>query len=150
MGLNEDTVCARASREKWFEERDKAKQALDPAHRKQLVAIATGATIEQVEAAPTLETLIASNASKSKAVAGNVALRALERLEKCDDDELIQSSVADVALKYTGMAAKAGGWDAQAGTHQTVVNIGFLCPASHEDALGSVVIEQEGQDSGNG
>lgn len=152
MGINEDTVCARASREQWFAERDKARQALkavELVQRKQLIATATGCSIEQANSAPTLESVIASNASKSKASAGNLALRALERLEKLEDDALITLGVAEVATKWTANASKAGGWDAEGrgGSGSTVVNIAFLSPPAHEDGAGRVVIDMEGRDS---
>lgn len=49
-----------------------------------------------------------------RATALRVAKRALKRVERCDDDELIVPEVADVLNKHTKTAGMAGAWQSTA------------------------------------
>lgn len=72
----------------------------------------------------------------TRATALRITKRALKRVERCDDDELMQPEVADVLNKHTKTAAVAGGWAANVVVAK--VNLGATGSTDH-------VIDVEGR-----
>jgi hypothetical protein len=144
MGIGEGAVMQRCKREGWLVQQREQKAAVETIKSEKRVEQGLSATVSN--AAEILSKL----GKDTKASLSSVAAKAAARLDECDPDELLNPSVADVASKYTGMAAKLHGWDAEgrAGSGQTVVNIAFLAPPAHEDGSHGALIELEGQDSG--
>lgn len=140
-GLNLNTLKARSAREDWFAERKAIVEG--PARAREAIvqqAHATGATIVPT-AAEILATLGPDSKSKL-AIAGN---KAVTLLSEMDADELVQPDVAQTAKTWAGTLAISHDWQ-QSGSSsvQTVVNIAFLSPPSHEDARSGLVVEQDG------
>jgi len=111
MGLSEEAVMKRCSREGWLtkqkevQERVEAMRVLKREEQGLSAAVRNGVSAAEV---------LREMPRTTKAVANNLALRALERLEAKSDDDLLSEVTTDVATKWIGNAAKAGSWDADA------------------------------------
>jgi len=127
MGLNEDTVCARAAREDWFSKRREAQAMLSPKGKAQLLKTATNYIASNASNVPSLADVMAGLGPDSKlklAIAGN---KVVSRLSEMDGDELLEPTTAQSAKHWAGNLALAHGWQAEGRDGaQTVVNIAFL------------------------
>lgn len=103
MGLPEDAVKQRSWREGWLANMPKS-QALPVSMVRPVTGVTDGATA--------LANAMKDDAQRGRAAALRVSRRALERVDRCDDDELILPETADVASKWIKSASVAGGYGA--------------------------------------
>jgi len=140
--ISREATRQRASREKWFVKQREVQAVVRTIKTEKSVKQGVSQTV--TKAADALENI----GPDTKAAFAQAALTVAKQAKDAPVTELL--SQAESYSKWVGNAAKLHGWDAEgrAGSGQTVVNIAFLAPPSHEDAPGRVLIDVEGQDSG--
>lgn len=105
MGLPEDAVKQRSWREGWM--------ANIP--RSQPLPLSVMRPVTNVTSAPkALAQVMLEDSQDCRSTALRVAKRALRRVERCDDDELLMPEVAGVLNQHTKTASVAGNWQASA------------------------------------
>lgn len=114
LGMSEDAVRQRCTRERWMADLPRS-QTLPLSVRQ---PVATVATPSQVMAASMRE-----KAVRGRAAALTAGCKALERIAEMDADELILPESADVALKWTKQHATAAGYGAGDGVAKVALNI---------------------------
>lgn len=123
LGISEDAVMQRSAREGWLS---------DP----QIRAVTTRSVAERGSAlsaavstpAQAMAASMRSDALRGRAAALRVSRRALERVDRCADDELIEPAIAEVANKWVKSAATAGGY----GASDTVARVDLRITGAHE------------------
>lgn len=107
MELSEDAVRQRSSREGWLANLPRS-QPLPPSMVRPVTNVTTGSNA--------LANAMREDATEARASVLRTARRAVARVERCDDDELIVPEVATVLNQHTKTLSMAGGWNAQTGT----------------------------------
>lgn len=105
MELTESAVMQRSAREGWLANLPRSA----PLPASMVRTVSSVSTPSQL-----LIQSMAEDSQGCRSTALRVAHRALKRVERCDDDELMQPDVADVLNKHTKTASVAGGWNAGA------------------------------------
>lgn len=105
MGLNENTVLAWAHRGNWLGNIPRS-SPLPPT----VIQPAIGA----ISGPKALAQVMLEDSQDCRSTALRVAKRALRRVERCDDDELLMPEVAGVLNQHTKTASVAGNWQPSA------------------------------------
>lgn len=127
MGISEESAMQRSAREGWL--RDLPRSTPLPATVLRPVSgVSTGAKA--------LVNAMADDSKEARATVLRVARRAVSRVEKCDDDELMVPEVATVLNQHTKTLALAGGWASQAPTAKINLSVtgGNVSVSQSQDA----------------
>jgi hypothetical protein len=103
MGINEDAVRQRSSREGWIKDIPRS-QPLPPTMIQPVTNVTT--------AAKALGNSMREDAQRGRAAALRVSRRALERVDRMEDDQLVVPEVATMAHTWIKGASLAGGYGA--------------------------------------
>lgn len=134
MGISEDAVMQRSSREGWLS---------DP--RVRAIAQRPVTPVSANVSAPhtALAQSMKEDALRGRAAALRVSRRALERTAQLDDDELIVPEVAQMAHTWTKSASIAGGY----GAADAVARVDLRVTAQRDQAIEAEFTEMP-QDQG--
>lgn len=118
MALNENTVLAWANRGNWLGNIPRSQplplSVLQPA-------------INAISGPKAQENAMREDSTQGRATVLRVARRAVARVERCDDDELIMPEIAGVLHQHTKTLGIAGGWNAQS----TIARVALTVTAGH-------------------
>lgn len=103
VGLNENTVLAWSDRGDWLKNMPTPHRALMPPLQSRAI----------VSPANALADAMREDSVETRAAVLRIARRAVNRVGRYDDDELVQPEVADVLNKHVKTAALAGAWQNQ-------------------------------------
>lgn len=138
LGLSEDAVMQRSARERWLADPQiRAVTARSVAERGSALSAAVSTP------ARALAAMMAEDSLDCRSTALRVTRRALRRVERCDDDELMLPEVADVLNKHTKTAGVAGGWAAQAPTAR--INLSVTTGTEHHATMEAELVSDEAQ-----
>lgn len=134
MGLSEEAVMQRSSREGWLRDLPRS-TPLPPTVVRPVSGVST--------AAQAMAQSMREDALRGRAAALRVSRRALERVDRMDDDELVQPEVAGMAHTWTKSAALAGGYAAS----DSVAKVNLQVTSAREQSVDAQEIEAEWTDA---
>lgn len=128
MGLPEDAVRQRSSREGWLANLPRS-QPLPPTMVRTVTDVTSGPKAQ--------ENAMREDSTQGRATVLRVARRAVARVERCDDDELLMPEIAGVLHQHTKTLALSGGWNAQTG----IMRVNLTATASEGVTLEAEIVD---------